>query len=79
MSNMTFLQFRNVATMAGVEAMTFTAKPQQIVTLRGKGIEVSGSWSNDEDFGDACMRALRQFSTVLRGWNLRNPAERGDA
>lgn len=80
MSNqMTFLQFRSLAAMSGVEAMTFTSRPQQVVTLRGNNIEVSGNWNNDDDFGDACMRVLKEFSKVRLGWKLRNPDERGNA
>ena len=76
---LTFLQFRNLATMAGVESICFTASPQQVITLRGSGIEVSHGWKTDEDFEDSLNRALREFSKVRLGWKLRNPTERGDA
>lgn len=75
---MTFLQFRKLATMAGVEAFCFTASPQQVITLRGDGIEVSHSWRDDDDFEDALTRALKEFSRVRVGWKLRNPDERGE-
>lgn len=80
MSDLTFLNFRKLATMAGVEAIAFTAAPQQVIVLRGKGVEVTHSWYDDEDFADACTRALREFSKVALGWTLRNrTSEEGQA
>lgn len=76
---MTFVQFRHVAHMAGVEAITFTAAPQQLIILRGAGIEVTHAYRDDDDFEDALTRALKEFSKVRLGWKLRNPHETGDA
>ena len=80
MTDLTFLSFRTLATMAGVEAIAFTAAPQQVIILRGKGVEITHSWTHDEDFGYACTRALREFSKVVTGWTLRNrTSEEGQA
>jgi len=76
---LTFMQFRSLAAMAGVESICCTASPQQVITLRGSGIEVSHSWHDDNDFEDALTRTLKEFSKVRLGWKLRNPDERGDA
>ena len=76
---MTFVQFLRIAAVAGVESFTFHAAPQQIILLRGSGIEISHSYKDDEDFEDALSRALREFSKVKLGWKLRNPDERGNA
>jgi len=76
---LTFHQFRRVAAMAGVDSFTFFAAPQQIIILRGSGIEVSHSYQDDDDFEDALTRALKEFSKVRLGWKLRNPHETGDA
>jgi len=65
--------------MAGVDSFTFHASPQQIIVLRGDGVEVSHSYADDDDFEDALSRALREFSRVRLGWKLRNPDERGEA
>jgi hypothetical protein len=75
MTDLTFFSFRKLATMAGVEAIAFTAAPQQLIILRGKGVEITHSWTRDEDFADACTRALREFSRTLAGWTLRNRSE----
>jgi len=75
MTDLTFLSFRKLATMAGVEAIAFTAAPQQVIILTGHGIEITHSWTHDDDFGEACTRALREFSRVRTGWTLRNRTE----
>lgn len=78
--NMTFLDFRRAATSAGVESITFTAGRNRLIVLRGNSIEVTHSWSDDaddEEFTDACTRALREFGKVRLGWQLRNQKQEG--
>ena len=78
--SLTFLNFHRVATMAGVESVTFTAGRNRLIILRGHSIEITHPWNDDEDeFEDACTRALREFSKVRLGWHLRNPNEEGIA